>query len=171
MPKYSINEVLEIIQNLTAEEKKLLQAQLPSVLEIHQSEQAKSIATQSQNFGNISASGSGSIPINQITSGGDTQLSQSNSQVKAKTNNLKDVSHFLKQLEQKIVISSTLNELEKSEAEAKIIFLQKELEKPQPNKNLIDQAIDGLRKGLQGVLELAEPVHKVAELIAQAWML
>lgn len=172
MPKYSVEEVLDIIKNFSAEEKNLLQAQLSSVLESTGSSTPQSTNTQSQSqtFGNVSASGSGSVAIDQVASGGNTNLEKSNTQIKAESENIKEALQLLQQLQQDIITTSALNELQKDEAKVKIGFLQKELKGEQPDKSLIDQAIEGLKKGLQGVLSLAEPVQQVAKLIAEAWI-
>ncbi|NES18449.1 MAG: hypothetical protein F6K41_05865 [Symploca sp. SIO3E6] len=171
MPKYSVEEVLDIIKALSTEEKKILQAQLSTVLETSSSSSPQSMNTQSQSqtFGNVSASGSGSVAIDQVASGGNTKLGKSNTQIKVEPETIKQALQLLQQLQQDIITSPTLNELQKGEAKAKIDFLQKELQEKQPNKNLINQAIEGLKHVLQGVA-LLEPIQQVANLVSQVWI-
>ncbi|NEQ68414.1 MAG: hypothetical protein F6K21_23520 [Symploca sp. SIO2D2] len=171
MPQYSVEEVLDIIKALSAEEKRILQAQLSTVLETSSSTTPQSMNTQSQSqtFGNVTASGSASVAIDQVASGGNAQLEKSNTQIKAESENIKEALQLLQQLQQDINTSSELNELQKGEAKAKIDFLQKELQEDKPNKNLINQAMAGLKNVLQG-LSLLEPIQQVASLVSLAWI-
>ncbi|MFZ4677282.1 MAG: hypothetical protein ACOYM4_16590, partial [Nodosilinea sp.] len=56
-------------------------------------------------------------------------------------------------------------------AKVPIATVAEELKKDKPDKDLIDQSVEALRKGLAGVETLAEPVMRVAALVAKAVVL
>jgi len=165
MPKYSIQDVLEIIQTFTPDEKKQLQAQLPSVMDMT-TVAANPQKSQSQSFGNLSMGSSNAFAANQA--GGDINSSQNNTQASVKNASLQEALGILQKLKQDVNQSDALNKLEKATIEGTIKVAEEEITKPQPDKSLFDQAIEGLKKGL-GVISLVEPVMKVAALVAQAW--
>ncbi len=172
MPKYSVDEVLDIIKTLTADEKSLLQEQLPNVLGIAAaSATAQRGHTQSQSFGNLSmGSGNAFAPIQAV---GDVNSAQTlnNNQGSVQNASLTEALAILQSLKQEVNQSDALNRLEKTTVEGTIKVIQEELTKQKPDKSLVEQAIESLKKGLEGVLILAEPVTKVAVLIAKAWMI
>ncbi|WP_413168063.1 hypothetical protein ACL6C3_15220 [Capilliphycus salinus ALCB114379] len=69
-----------------------------------------------------------------------------------------------------IAQTEALNPVEKASVEVPIKIIETELQKPQPNKTSIDQAVALLKKGLESVETLAEPVMKVAAILAKVWM-
>ena len=165
MPKYSVQDVLEIIQALTPEEKSLLQAQLPNVL----STATVSVTpqkSQSQSFGNISMGSGNAFAADQA--GGDINSSQNNTQASVKNASLQEALDILQKLKQDVNQSDGLNKLQKTTIDGTIKVVEEEITKPQPDKSLFDQAIEGLKKGLE-VISLAEPVMKVADLVTKAW--
>lgn len=170
MPKYSVEDVLDIIRSLTSEERMLLQEQLLSIsesLETPLSNQTVAVGSQVQKMRDLAASGGSSIAVNQ---GRDITSDQSRTQVQATNASLEEVLRLFQTLKRGIAESSELNLLDKKTLEVQITVAEKELEKPKPDKNLIDQVIEALQKGLKGVLTLAEPVTKISELLAKAWI-
>ena len=172
MPKYSVDEVLDIIKTLTADEKSLLQEQLPNVLG---TAAAPAISqrghTQSQSFDKFSMGSGNAFTANQA--GGDVNSAQTlnNNQGSVQNASLTEALAILQSLKQEVNQSDAFNRLEKTTVEGTIKVIQEELTKLKPDKSLVEQAIDSLKKGLEGVLILAEPVTKVAALIAKAWMI
>jgi hypothetical protein len=79
--------------------------------------------------------------------------------------------HALTVLQQQILNSADLNTVEKATAKVPIATVAEELKKDKPDKDLIDQSVEALRKGLAGVETLAEPVMRVAALVAKAVVL
>lgn len=129
----------------------------------------KNAPKQSQSFGNISIGGGGTnFAVTQ--SGGDVKLNQSSSQTTGSNADRQAALDAIAQLKQLISTSSDLNPIEKATVEVPAKILEAELQKPQPDKSIVDQAIAALKKGLDGVITLAEPVAKVAALVAQAWV-
>lgn len=122
----------------------------------------------SQSFGNITISGSNN-PFAAAQAGGDVNINQSSDRTQVTNTDLQSALAAIAQLKQNIAASADLNPIEKATAEVPIKMLESELQKPQPDKSLVDQAIAALKKGLDGVVSLAEPVTKVATLIAKAW--
>lgn len=165
MPKYSVQDVLEIIQTFTPDEKKQLQNQLPNVMDMT-TVVVTPQKSQDQSFGNISMGSGNAFGANQA--GGDINSSQNNTQASVKNASLKEALGILQKLKQDVNQSDALNKLEKTTIEGTIKVVEEEITKPQPDKSLFDQAIEGLKKGL-GVISLVEPVMKVADLVAQAW--
>ncbi|WP_430013500.1 hypothetical protein ACQY1Y_20955 [Microcystis ichthyoblabe FBCC-A1114] len=167
MPTYSVSDILEIIKTLNPEQKLELQRELPSVLAAVGKE--ATTPAKSQSMSGVTITGSSDIGLSQIQAEG-SSINQSKTQAKLENTDLKEALSVLEKLKQAVVINSDLNPLIKEVAEEKIEAIQKEVKKPQPDKSLVDQAIAALKKGLAGVEELAEPVMKVAGLVAKAWM-
>ena len=170
MPRYSVDEVLEIVKSLTPEEKRLLQTQLPAFLGTATSSASpQKVQNQSQSFGNVNMESGNAFSANVV--GGNNNASQSNVQASVKNADLSEVLNILQQLKQDVGNNKALNKLEKTTVESTIQVVEEELKQPKPDKNLVDQAISSLKKGLEGVQSLAEPTMKVAELVAKAWLL
>ncbi|MBE7385407.1 MAG: CHAT domain-containing protein [Leptolyngbya sp. SIO1E4] len=125
-------------------------------------------APQSQSIGNITISGNSNAFTN-VQSGGDVNLTRSQNQEQASNSDLEAALAAIANLKQNIAATEDLNPIEKATVEVPISMLETELQKPQPDKSLIDQAIAALQKSLNGVVTLAEPVAKVATLVAKAW--
>jgi hypothetical protein len=125
---------------------------------------------QSQSFNNFNISGSHN-PFNPINYANEkvsinqsyTQITGQNSEVEAPLNELEN-------MKQEIAKTELLNPIEKATVEVPIKVIETELQKPQPNKTSVDQAIALLKKGLEGVETLDEPVMKVAAILAKVWM-
>lgn len=167
MPTYSVSDVLEIIRTLAPEQKLELQRELPSVL----AAVAKETTTpaKSQSMSGVAITGSSDINLSQLQAEG-SNIDQSKTQAILQNTDLKEALSVLEKLKQVVATNSDLNPLIKEVAEEKIQAIQKEVQKPQPDKSLVDKAIVALKKGFAGVEELAEPVMKVVDLVAKAWM-
>jgi hypothetical protein len=173
MPKYSVDEVVDIIKTFTSEEKKDLQNRLLSVMEdssvIPDTQPRQS---QSQRFGDINISGSGSNTsldfIQDI--GGKVDISKTNTQTSVQNTDLQEALSILAKLKEDIGSSNALNPVQKATVEVPLKIVEEEAKKPKPDKNILEQAIASLQKGLEGVATLAEPVTKVAGLVAKAWL-
>jgi hypothetical protein len=74
----------------------------------------------------------------------------------------------LQKLKQDINQSNALNKLQKATIEGTIKVVEEEISKPNPDKSLIDQAVEALKSGLS-LVNLVEPVTKIAELVAKVW--
>ena len=171
MFKLTVEQILASIAVLTSEEKAELQAKLPTVLEPIMTSGA-SQEVQTQSLGNITISGNGTtFGTNQIKSGGDSNVSLKGTNNSVKNDDLKEALLLLANLKQEVVASHGLNLNHKDVViERAIGTLEQELQSKQPNRNLIEHTIESLKKGLEGVQTLAEPVKKVADLLANVWM-
>ncbi|WP_313933873.1 MULTISPECIES: hypothetical protein [Nostocales] len=170
MPKYSVNEVLEIIKNLTVEEKLELQQSLPSVLG-NMLTAAKPVESHSQNIEGINiGNGNSGIAFNQLQADRGSNISQSQTEVKIQNAEIQEALKLLEKLKQDINTNNTLNSIEKKTLEVPLQTIEGELKKPKPDKNLVEQGIEALKKGLVGVAELADPVMKLAPLVARVWV-
>lgn len=124
-------------------------------------------ASQSQSFGNISISGSGTnFAVTQA--GKDVSLNQTSTQTTGSSADFQSALNAIAQLKHAIANSPDLNPIEKATAEVPTKMLAAELQKPQPDKSVVEQAIAALQKGLDGVVTLAAPVAQVVTLVAKA---
>jgi hypothetical protein len=169
MPTYNVSDVLEIIRTLTPEQKLELQRELPSVLAAVS--EGTATPAKSQNMRGVTITGSSDIDLNQIQAESGSNITQSKTQAKLQNTDLKEALIVLESLKQAVTADNTLNPLAKEVMEEKIQTIQQEVQKPQPDKSLVDQAITALKKGLAGVEELAKPVMRVTSLVAKAWMI
>lgn len=171
MPTYSVSDVLEIIKTLTPEQKLELQREIPSVLAAF----AKETATpaQSQSMSGVTITGSSDIDLSQIQAEEGSSVAQNKTQARlqnTENTDLQEALSILEKLRQAVATNSTINPLVKEVAEEKIQTIQTEVQKPQPDRSLVDRAITTLKQGLAGVEELAAPVMTIASLVAKAWM-
>jgi hypothetical protein len=169
MPTYNVSDVLEIIRTLTPEQKQALQHELPNVLAAVSEGTAAPV--KSQNMGGVTITGSSEIDLNQIQAESGGNITQSKIQAKLQNTDLKEALIVLESLMEAVTADNTLNPLAKEMVGEKIQTIQQEVQKPQPDKSLVDQAIAALKTGLAGVEELAAPVMRVASLVAKAWMI
>lgn len=170
MPKYSVSDVLDIIKNLTAEEKLELQQSLPSVLGT-MGATAKTVESHSQNIEGINiGSGNSDIGFNQQQADRGSSVNQSRTQATLENVDVQEALKLLSTLKQDIVATNALNPIEKKTLEVPLQTIEGELKKPKPDKSLVEQSIEALKKGLTGVAELAEPVLKLAPLVAKVWL-
>jgi hypothetical protein len=169
MPKYSVSEVLDIIKNFTSEEKLELQQLLPSVLDSI-STATKPVESHSQNIGGINiGSGNSDIAFNQLQADQGSTINQSKTQARLQNSDVQEALKLLSTLKQDISVSNALNPIEKKTLEVPIQTIEEELKKPKPDKSLVEQALEALNKGLSGVAQLADPVLKLAPLLANLW--
>ncbi|PSR17547.1 hypothetical protein C8255_11950 [filamentous cyanobacterium CCP3] len=169
MPKYTVDDVLEIVGSLSVEEKLALKSRLNTVLDT--AAPAASTTQQSRSMtvgGNFQVGGSGvTVDMSQQQTVGNSTLGSNHGDADTTQALLQAIAA----LQQQIVNSPSLNPIEKATAKVPITTLATELEKETPDKDLIDQSVEALRKGLAGVETLAEPVMRVAGLVAKAMVL
>ncbi|WP_404785201.1 hypothetical protein [Altericista sp. CCNU0014] len=168
MPTYNVSDVIEIIRTLSPEQKQELQRELPNVLAAVS--EGTAAPAKSQNIGGVTITGSSQIDLNQIQAESGSNIAQNQTQAKLQNTDLKEALMLLENLKQAVTADNTLNPLAKEVVAEKIQAIQQEVQKPQPDKSLVDRAIMALKKGLAGVEELADPVMRVASLVAKAWI-
>lgn len=170
MPKYSVSEILDIIRSLTSEEKQELSQHIPEVLGVSAKFTApQKVQTQSQNLGNVTISGSGiaaDLGQKQVM-GGTLSSPQLLSQAQGPV--FLEALRELETLNQLVINNHDLDPLQKATTQAQIQVVTDELKKLEPDKGLVGRTISVLNQGLEGVIALADPVIKVANLIAKAW--
>jgi hypothetical protein len=169
MPKYSVGEVLDIIRDLTLAEKIDLKSELENILSgSEQAGSAEAVPKQLQSFGDVTISGSSNnLDASQV--GGNANIAKGGTQAVSQDANLQEALSLLAQLKQAIANSSALNPIEKATFAVPVSTAAAELQKPKPDPSIVDQAIAALKKGFAGIEELAEPVTRVAILVAKAW--
>ncbi|MEG3878548.1 hypothetical protein QT972_14300 [Microcoleus sp. herbarium7] len=167
MPKYSVDEVLSILRDLTPEEKSQLKAQLHTVLDAP-SPSTASGGQQMTNTVSGTTFGDGNNAFNfqpGLNQGGNYTASTTFNQT---LTHKQEILSALEKL-QEAISNSEIDSLRKAGAEAQVEQLKEELKKPEPDKGLVAQTIATLKQGLEGVQTLAGPTIAVAKLIANAW--
>ncbi|MGB3200960.1 MAG: hypothetical protein WBA99_08655 [Nodosilinea sp.] len=172
MFKLTVDQIIASIEALSIAEKDDLKSKLLGVLAVsNSSSEAEQSARQTQAF---------SVGRDfQIQGDGTTaDFSQTLTTVGSGQNRLPEPSASAQELQvvvaaiaelKQAIATSELNAIEKQTAAVPLNTLEDELQKPEPDKGLIDQAVTALKKGLDGVQVLAEPVSKVSALVAKAW--
>ncbi|WP_152532134.1 hypothetical protein [Leptolyngbya sp. Heron Island J] len=171
MFKLTVEQILASIEALSAEEKEELKSKLPDLLAASESGLGQS-AVQTQSFSvgrDFQIQGDGvTADFSQTLTAGATGGNPLRDSV-ATAQNLQAISTAIADLKQAIASSAELNPVEKQTAAVPLEALTRELNQSEPDKGLVDQAIATLKKGLDGVQTLAEPVMNVSSLIAKAW--
>ena len=128
----------------------------------------KPVFHSSNSIGNVSIAGSNHT--SNILLGNDNTVSQNINHSATASSDLKATIAALAQLKDTIANTDALGSYEKKRAKGDVEFVEEEIQKQRPDKSGIDQAIAALKQALSGIVTLAEPVTKVAELIVKAWM-
>jgi len=178
MPKYSVEEVIDIIRSLTAEEKATLTAELPTFLDlaIDPLPPSAPVQTQSQTRSmsvgrDFKVGGTGAtVDFSQVQTGGNQAIVTPGSAASTQVIELQAILDEFAGLKRAILQSDRLNPVQRATAEVPLQIVQTELQKPKPDRSLVGQAIATLKQGLEGIQSLAEPTLKVAELVAKAWL-
>lgn len=168
-----LNMIKPLIESLTAVEKSELLAKLTELLRTdntNNSDLLRAGQNQSNTLSNITIrDGNFNFTPNQSQGGNvniTSHLSQDSSQNKQE---VEEVMEALTHLKQAIDQDDQMNPLVKDGAKGQIEKLEAELKKKEPDKSLVGHLVTTLKKGLEGVLTLAEPTMKVAALVAKAW--
>ena len=166
MPKYSVSEVLDIIKSLTTEERLELQQSLSSILSTIATD-AKTVNSRSQNMQGINiGNGNAGILLNQ---GDGNNFNQNSTLATLNNTEMQEALRILSKLKQDIAASNELNLIEKKTLEVPIQTIEEELNKPNPDKSSVNEALEFLKKSLMGMAELAKPVLELAPLVAKFW--
>jgi hypothetical protein len=173
MPKYSVEEVIDIIKTLTPEEKIALQAELPSVLSATESPQSSDKAKnqQSQSFGNINLGNGSAFDVNQIAAEGSVNLARATTQSQAVKREIEEALDLLQSIKQEVGNSDRLDKLEQKNVESAIALMTEELQKSKPDKKLLAQCGQFLQTCLSGIERLAGPTLQVIEILGTVGVL
>ena len=123
-------------------------------------------SAQTQSIGNITISGSNN-PFNVVQSGGDTTINQS--QTKITHPNLQAVLDAVGHLKRAIAATDTIDETEKAMVAIPVQKLETELQKPQPDRSVVNRMVSTLKRALDGVISPAETVAKAVTLVEKTW--
>jgi hypothetical protein len=159
-----IQKICQAATNLFSTPQSITETASPIV----QSHPAKPMSKQSQSFGNVSIGGNGNA-FNAIQ-GNNNTVSNNINQSTNSSSELQAAIELLAKLKQDAVATDALTSYQKKRVEEDVALVSEELQKPEPDRNFVDEAIAALKQALGGVITLAEPVTKIAELLAKAWM-
>ena len=181
MIKLNVEQILAGIELLSVDEKKELKSRLNNVLTISEPESEEGASVHQSH--RLSIGGDFQIQGTDIAvdfsqkamATGEASRNRPLGSV-ATVEDLQTISAAIIDLKQAIQSSPELNSVEKQTAVVPIEILAEELkhtvEEPEctnPDTGLIDQAVTTLKKLLDGVQTLAEPVKNVSSLLAKAW--
>lgn len=171
MLKLTVEQILASVEALDPGEKAELQQKLPKVLGVATATDTSSSGqSQSGSFGNVSISGSSNAAdFSQKQAGGNLSSTQQTVYNPAQIADLKEALSLLAEIRQRISTSTEINPLIKAGVESQVQQAEEEIQKPEPNRDLVSHTITTLKKGLEGVQTLAEPTIKIAALIARVW--
>jgi hypothetical protein len=124
--------------------------------------------SQSQTIGTISIQGSNTA-FNTIQAEGNVSVSQTGTQSRAGNPNLEAALELLSILKQDVAATDALSAFARRDAESKISMLQEEIQKPEPDKGFVNEVVEALKQGLNGVLAIAPLMTQVADLLANAF--
>jgi hypothetical protein len=116
-------------------------------------------------IGNISSTGNNNA-FN-VIQGDRNTISQSINHSMTSSTEIENALAAIAQLMESIANTDALNDFEKEETEFRIQKLEAELQKTEHNKGLMNQIIAALKKSLDGVAVLAEPVAKLINSVAK----
>ncbi|MEB3232273.1 MAG: hypothetical protein VKJ64_14785 [Leptolyngbyaceae bacterium] len=175
MIKLTVDQILASIEALSAEEKQDLKARLDRVFATPAPEaEVVQAPSQSQAISigrDFHLAGEGvTADFSQTLTTGTAGGSASERPPASQSQDLAALVGAIAHLKQAIESSPELNLIEKQTVAVPLNTLAEELKQPEPDKGLIDQTIVALKKGLNGVQTLAEPVMKVSSLVAKAWL-
>ncbi len=166
-----LNMLRPIVASLTGSEKSELLAALTDLLEVKSGDLSPGGQSQTNTVSGITlGEGNSAFNFSPVQSqGGSVSVSPNFSQTSTQNAEVKQVLEALAQLKQAIVQNEDINPLVKDGAKVQVEQLEEELKKPEPDRSWVGHTIATLKKGLEGVLTLAEPTMKVASLLAKAW--
>ena len=133
----------------------------------HEPRQFDRTSGSSHTIGNISITGDSNSA--NFVQGNSNTISQNVNQPAA-SSDLQAAIAALAQLKEAIANTEALDDYDKSRAQSDVEFIEKQLKQPKPDKSAVDRAIGALKIAFEGVVTLAEPVKKIAELLAKSWM-
>jgi hypothetical protein len=171
MFKLTVEQILASVEALNSDEKAELEQRLPRVLGKPTSASTPSSGqSQSQSFGNVNVSGSNNAAdLSQRQAGRDLSSHQQTIHKPSQAADLEEALSLLAEIKQRISTSAEINPLIKAGVESQVQQAEEEIQKPEPNRDLVSHTLSTLKKGLEGVQTLAEPTMKVAALVARVW--
>lgn len=112
----------------------------------------------------------GNSNLTNFSVGDGNTISQTISHSATSSSDIQNAITALADLKQAIANTDALDSYKKSRAQGDVEFIEEQLQQSKPEKSAVDQAIAALKQALEGVVTLAEPVTKVAELLAKVWV-
>ncbi|EDX83375.1 hypothetical protein S7335_555 [Synechococcus sp. PCC 7335] len=166
-----LNMLRPAMASLTSSERNELLAALTDLLCTTSSDSSASRQVQSNSVSGLTfGEGNSAFNFSPIQSQeGNVSVSPNFNQASTQNAETRQVIEALADFKQTILENKEINPLLQDMAREKVEKLEEELKKTEPDKSLVKHTITTLRKGLEGVLTLAEPTMKVASLIAKVW--
>lgn len=169
MFKLTVEQILSCIADLSPEEKQHLQEQLPAVLGAAMtSTQPNSGQAMTNSLGSVSfGAGSSTFNFQPVMAGGDATSTVAVGQPASDVNG--ELLQALEALKRAIQTSQQIDPLTQAGATAEVDKLSAAVQSPEADPSLIEKTVTALKRGLQGVQDLATPTLAVASLVARVW--
>ena len=168
-----LNMLRPVVASMSAADKSDLLIKISQLLDASDS---KSAAGQSQNQSNtlsgINFSGGANNALNFApvqNQGGNVNVESNFNQSYTINPEVKKVLEDLSQLKASIADSQEINPLLKEPVKLEVQKLEEELQKPKPDPSFVESTVATIKKGLEGVITLAEPTVKIASFVAKLY--
>ena len=167
-----LNMLRPVVASMSAADKSDLLAKVSQLLEASDSKPTASGQSQSNTLSGINFSGGANNALNFApvqNQGGNVNVASNFNQSYVVNPEVKKVLEDLSQLKASIAESQEINPLLKEPVKMEVQKLEEELQKPEPNPTFVESTVATIKKGLEGVLTLAEPTVKIASLVAKLY--
>lgn len=165
MPKYSLDEILEILKNLTPEEKAQLQEQLPAVLD-GAGAPASRFPRQTQQSPPTGSIGGAEVNARLLQAKIATHLDGTSPLPQSAE--IQEALDLLRRIKKELAITNFSQKNHKKNLEYTLEVVLEELKKDRPDRDLIDLALASLEEGLRGVESSVRLTEKLAQIIRRA---
>ncbi len=167
-----LNMLRPVVTSMSAADKSELLTKIGQLLEVGESKSAGTSQSQNNTLSGISFSGGANNAFNFApvqNQGGNVNVTSNFNQSYASSPEVKQVLADLSQLKASIANSQEINPLLKEPVKLEVQKLEEELQKPEPNSKFIETTVATIKKGLEGVMTLAEPTVKIASFVAKLY--
>ena len=166
-----LNMLRPVVASMSATDKSDLLAKVSQLLDVSDSKPAAG-QSQSNTLSGINFSGGANNALNFApvqNQGGNVNVASNFNQSYKVNPELKKVLEDLSQLKASIAESPDVNPLLKEPVTQQVQKLEEELQKPEPDPSFVESTVATIKKGLEGVIALAEPTVKIASFVAKLY--
>ncbi len=166
-----LNMLRPVVASMSAADKSDLLAKISQLLDTSDIKSATG-QNQSNTLSGINFSGGANNALNFApvqNQGGNVNVESNFNQSYVVNPEVKKVLEDLSHLKKSIAESQEINPLLKEPVKLEVQKLEQELQKPKPDPTLVESTVATIKKGLEGVLTLAEPTVKIASFVAKLY--
>jgi hypothetical protein len=166
-----LNMLRPVVASMSAADKSDLLAKISQLLDASDIKSATG-QNQSNTLSGINFSGGTNNALNFApvqNQSGNVNVESNFNQSYVVNPEVKKVLEDLSQLKESIAESQEINPLLKEPVKLEVQKLEQELQKPKPDPTFVESTVATIKKGLEGVLTLAEPTVKIASFVAKLY--